>query len=60
MIVWKWEWRDDIDHVSETSSEGIAAINLDIGSCSDLEDEDEVNDNGDDQMSINLVMNIFR
>ena len=32
MIVWKWEWGDDTDPVSETSSEGIAAINPDIAS----------------------------
>ena len=51
MIVWKWEWGDDIDHVSETSSEGIAAINPDIASCSDL-DEDESNDDNNDPTSM--------
>ena len=43
--MWKWEWQDDIDHVSETSSEGITAINPDIESCCD-EDEDNKEDDG--------------
>jgi len=60
MIVWKWEWRDDIDRVSETSSEGIAAINPDIGSCSDLEDEDEVNDEDNDQTSMPMHIVTFK
>ena len=46
MIIWEWEWlnepgteincnlesSEEIDHISETSSEGIAALNPDIDS----------------------------
>jgi len=45
-VVWKWEWEDDnVDHVSETSSEGFSANNPDLESCSDenegIADEDK-------------------
>ena len=57
MIMWKWEWGGDIDHVLETSSEGIA-INPDIASCSDLDEDesnkDESNDN-DDPTSMSVM-----
>lgn len=46
MVVWECEWQDeDIDHVSETSSEGIAAINPDIESCSESESNDDNSSN---------------
>ena len=57
MVVWKWEWQDDIDHVSEASSEGITAINPDIESCCD-EDEDNKEDdesNDDDDSRTHTV-----
>ena len=42
MVVWEWEWLDDeIDHISETSSEGIAAINPALESCSEGHSDDE-------------------
>jgi len=54
MVVWKWEWEDDnVDHVSETSSEGFSANNPDLESCSDEnegiadEDKSEEEDNSD-------------
>jgi len=36
MVVWDWKWLDNkINRISETSSEGMATINLAMGSCSD-------------------------
>jgi len=41
-VVWDWEWLDDeIDCISETSSEGIAAINPSMESCSDADQSSE-------------------
>jgi len=41
-VVWDWEWLDDkIDYISETSSEGIAAINPSMESCSDADQSSE-------------------
>jgi len=38
VVVWDWEWLDDkFDYISETSSEGIAAINPSMESCSDAD-----------------------
>lgn len=34
-IVWEWIWFDDIEHVSETSSEDMRALSASIDSCSE-------------------------
>jgi len=61
MIIWEWEWHDDtcddqvevdddIDHVSETSSEGLGALNPEIDS--DVTDDDVTDDGSTEEKSI--------
>ena len=33
-VIWEWMWSDDIDHVSETSTEDVRALSPSTDSCS--------------------------